>query len=240
MRKRNIAIIFIIILGICLLTSCNKKQAPFTPQAPLQYENTNKDIPNSNYIAESKKNKSTTDEITKKIEESKTIFENEQASVTSEISAITSNSPEVQQKNEEFCTLSISCATVFDNLDMLDEEKIPYIPQNGVIFEKKTVQINEGDTVFDLLLRETKNNGIHLEFTKTPTLNSAYIEGIANIYEFDCGELSGWMYRVNGAFPQYGSSSYTINPDDNIEWVYTCSFGQDVGGDYLKNNGSTK
>ncbi len=39
--------------------------------------------------------------------------------------------------------------------------------------------------------------------------NSYYVEGIGNLYEFDCGKESGWMYKVNGRFPNYGCSSYT-------------------------------
>lgn len=40
--------------------------------------------------------------------------------------------------------------------------------------------------------------------------NSAYIEGINNLYEFDCGSLSGWMYKVNEWFPNYGCSRYVL------------------------------
>ena len=75
-------------------------------------------------------------------------------------------------------------------------------------------------------------NKIHLEFEDTPIYNSVYIEGIANIYEFDCGELSGWMYKVNGWFPNYGCSRYQLKAGDKIEWVYTCDLGNDIGGGY--------
>jgi hypothetical protein len=76
-----------------------------------------------------------------------------------------------------------------------------------------------------------------MEFEATPSLSSNYIEGIANIYEFDCGELSGWMYRVNGSFPNLGSSSYELKAGDRVEWVYTCDLGRDVGGDFNANGG---
>jgi len=84
--------------------------------------------------------------------------------------------------------------------------------------------------VFDVLLRETKKRGIHLEFVKTPGLESTYIEGMANIYEFDCGELSGWMFKVNGSFPKVSCAEYVVSAGDCIEWVYTCNSGEDVGG----------
>ena len=59
--------------------------------------------------------------------------------------------------------------------------------------------------------------------------SSVYVEGISNIYEFDCGDLSGWMYCVNGEFPNYGCSGYKVKPGDRIEWKYTCNLGEDVG-----------
>ena len=61
---------------------------------------------------------------------------------------------------------------------------------------------------------------------------SYYIEGINQLYEFDCGQNSGWMYCVNGWFPNYGCSSYTVEDGDVIEWRYTCDLGSDVGNTY--------
>ena len=52
---------------------------------------------------------------------------------------------------------------------------------------------------------------------------SYYIEGINNLYEFDCGNQSGWMYKVNGWFPNYGCSSYNLKDGDSIVWAFTCN-----------------
>lgn len=138
------------------------------------------------------------------------------------------------------CTLSVKCSTILNNMNLLDFEKRELIPSDGVIFPEKKVEFNEGETVFNVLLREMKKNKIHLEFVKTLVFNSAYIEGIANIYELDCGELSGWMYSVNGSFPNYGCSKYTLKNNDKIEWVYTCNLGIDVGGYNASLNGGQK
>ena len=131
------------------------------------------------------------------------------------------------------CTLSVRCDTVLKNIDWLDKEKVDIVPKDGVIFAEKTVVFYEGESVFNLLVREMKRNKIHLEFENTPIYNSAYIEGIANLYEFDCGELSGWTYKVNGWFPNYGCSRYLLKTGDRVEWVYTCDLGVDVGGYYV-------
>ena len=128
------------------------------------------------------------------------------------------------------CTISISCATILDNPDWLNPEKTELVPEGGVILPAQTVTFYEGESVFKVLQRTCKQNSIHMEFSNTPMYNSAYIEGIHNLYEFDCGEGSGWMYKVNGWFPNYGCSRYQLQNGDVIEWVFTCNRGGDVGG----------
>jgi len=137
----------------------------------------------------------------------------------------------IEKEPEELtCTISIDCSTILNNMDMLLEDKVSVVPSDGVILAEQTVDFTEGESVFDVLLRVTKENKIHMEFMNTPIYKTAYLEGIGNIYEFDCGELSGWQYRVNGVFPSYGCSRYILQPGDKIEWVYTCDLGKDVGG----------
>lgn len=131
---------------------------------------------------------------------------------------------------EYSCTLSVVCGTILDNLSWLAKEKHSLVPQDGILFPEQTVSFYEGESVFHLLLRTMKQNRIHMEFTNTPLYDSAYIEAIGNLYEFDCGELSGWVYRVNGWFPNYGVSRYLLHPGDRVEFLYTCSHGEDVGG----------
>lgn len=128
------------------------------------------------------------------------------------------------------CTLSIRCDTILNNMEKLDPAKMEVLPSDGTIYAKKEVVFHPGESVFDVLLREVQTNKIHMEYEMTPIYNSNYIEGIHNLYEFDCGELSGWMYKVNGWFPNYGCSRYVLKDKDVIEWVYTCDLGRDVGG----------
>ena len=131
------------------------------------------------------------------------------------------------------CTFSIECSTILNNLEQLDPEKLEMVPSGGTILAKTTVTFYEGESVFDVLQRVCKEKGIHLESSWTPIYNSAYIEGIHNLYEFDCGALSGWMYRVNGWYPNYGCSRYQLKDGDVVEWRYTCDLGNDVGGKNL-------
>ena len=130
------------------------------------------------------------------------------------------------------CTVSISCASILDHMELCKVEKQSLVPADGWILQPVEAAFTEGESVFDVLQRVCRENKIHMEFTDTPLYQSAYIEGIANLYEFDCGDRSGWMYRVNGWFPNYGCSRYELQDGDTVEWVYTCELGDDVGGGY--------
>jgi len=129
-------------------------------------------------------------------------------------------------------TLSVACSTILDNMNLLNKEKHELVPPDGVIYPLTEVIAYEGESVFNVLLREMRRARIHMEFRNTPIYNSVYLLAINNIYEFDVGELSGWMYKVNGLFPSFGSSGYLLSPGDVVEFVYSCDLGADVGGSY--------
>lgn len=140
-----------------------------------------------------------------------------------------------QQTTEDsriYCTFSISCSNILGNEDSLDPSIADIIPSDGWILKPERVEVSDGESVFDILLRVCKDNNIHMEYSWTPIYNSAYIEGIGNIYEFDCGELSGWMYKVNSWYPNYGCSRYVVKNGDVIQWNYTLNSGRDLGKEY--------
>ena len=127
-------------------------------------------------------------------------------------------------------TLEIRCDTLSSYMSKLENPAIKdYIPTDGTILAKTTYKGTTDNTVFDVLNTLCRNNDIQLEFSYTPIYESYYIEGINYLYEFDGGNLSGWMYKVNDWFPNYGCSSYFLSDGDVIEWVYTCDLGKDVG-----------
>lgn len=140
--------------------------------------------------------------------------------------------PQVKDNYAHHCTLYIDCKTILDNMESLDPDKAELVPEDGVILESVSVGFDDGDSVYDILLRELRSRGIHIESTFTPVYDSAYIEGINNIYEFDCGPMSGWEYRVNGKFPNYGCSGYFPEEGDEICFLYTCELGADIGDEY--------
>lgn len=135
----------------------------------------------------------------------------------------------IDTNSTKVCTLSIGCSTILNNMDKFNSDKSDCLPSNGVILSTTQVTFYDGESVYDVLTRETSKRGIHMESSFTPMYNSAYVEGINNLYEFDCGELSGWMYKVNGWYPNYGCSRYLLKQGDVICWEYTCDLGVDLG-----------
>ena len=116
-------------------------------------------------------------------------------------------------------------------MDLCDKEKAELVPEDGWLLKPVEVTFQEGQNVFDVLQQSCRDNKIHLEFSVTPVYNSAYIEGIGNLYEFDCGEESGWMYAVNGKAPNVGIADYKVlcfNSETKI--IQVCEGRQKKGG----------
>lgn len=131
------------------------------------------------------------------------------------------------KKYDNTCTFVIECKTILNNKDKLKKGLEKYVPENGMIYSG-TVGFDSGESVYDILRRICDENSIQMEASYTPAFSSYYIEGINNLYEFDCGQGSGWMYSVNGIFPNYGCSSYKPASNDEIAFRYTCELGNDL------------
>ncbi len=140
-------------------------------------------------------------------------------------SAVPSAAPTPEVSDAPTCTVSISCATLLDHLDELDESTAALVPADGRLLAPTEVAFTEGETAFDLLKRLCRDEGIHLDFSLG---TSAYVEGIGNLYEFDCGDLSGWIFAVNGVSPNSACSDYVLQDGDEVGWHYTCDMGNDL------------
>ncbi|MHA5130677.1 DUF4430 domain-containing protein [Oenococcus oeni] len=128
-------------------------------------------------------------------------------------------------------TISIQCHTAVTNWNKLSTSKKNHkvVPANGIILPVTKVTVAQGYTVYDLLVKICEEKGIQMQHEGDATYDSQYIEGINNLYEFDCGQLSGWMYEVNGWYPNYGCSQYVLKNNDVLVWNYTCDLGRDLG-----------
>ncbi len=101
-----------------------------------------------------------------------------------------------------------------------------HIPADGIILAKTEIVIDRGQNALDQLVSAAKKYTIQIE------LKGGYVAGIANIYELDHGDLSGWMFRVNGEFSSVNANELTLNEGDFVEWLYTKNIGKDIGNEY--------
>ena len=127
-------------------------------------------------------------------------------------------------------TMEIRCDTIADKSDS------GHIPADGVILPPTAFDIEAGETVFSILTEAAQTYGIQVE--NKGSAGSAhgmvYISGINYIYEYDFGDLSGWVYHVNGITPSKSCGEYVLYDGDRVEWLYTCEIGHDLDEVYEK------
>lgn len=146
---------------------------------------------------------------------------------------------EAPKEGEHKVFISIRCDTAVDKGMNLDSQWAGIVPSSGTILAKTKVEFQEGDTVFDVLCRIRDTYKIHVSYRGTN--GAQYVDGINNLYEFDGGRWSGWMYCVNDWYPNYSCGIYKVKAGDVIEWNYTCDLGLDLdagmeGAEDWKNN----
>lgn len=124
--------------------------------------------------------------------------------------------PQNEQKNDTKSDDSIGTVTM---VIKISNDNIPLAHTNVTIYKN--------DTALDALLRITKDRNIQRDISGKGS--TAYIRGIANVYEMDYGPGSGWMFRVNGVFAHQSAGAIKVSPGDHIEWLYTKDLGKDIG-----------
>ncbi len=95
--------------------------------------------------------------------------------------------------------------------DAIDADPVPY---GGVVIAECTVGFNKGENVCDVLKRAAKQNGITVDGTD-------YVRTIGSLTEMQYGAMSGWVYSVNGTYPDIPCTEYIITDGDTVVWRYT-------------------
>lgn len=236
-KFKKILSVLLIILSVVLMFGCSKKDV-------TSEVSTNENASASESESKSDKESKTSSAITTAAASpatasSRTTTQPTTKKADGKTPAVKTTVPNTEKKAQtvtqkpdvrNVCTISIDCETILNNKDKLSENALKFVPSTGTILPTTEYFIeNENTTVFDVLKKVCRDNNIHLEFSYTPAYHSSYIEGIANLYERDCGSLSGWMYSVNGEYPNVGCSEVTVKNGDVIRWRYTCDLGWDVG-----------
>lgn len=98
------------------------------------------------------------------------------------------------------------------------------------ILKDVIVKYKTDASVFDITQFVAQEKKIQLEYNGVSP--NYYVMGIDNLYEFDHGSNSGWLFKVNGTFLGTSSGKQIIKDQDHIEWFYTTDLGKDVGGEF--------
>lgn len=83
----------------------------------------------------------------------------------------------------------------------------------------------------DDLLQKLNENGIEV-----------YTDGFdrQSLGEFDFTHQAGWMYQVNGVYPNYSFSDCYLQDGDVMRIRFTLAYGSDIGGSEALGNGSNE
>lgn len=96
---------------------------------------------------------------------------------------------------------------------------------NGAnMYEGQSI-IEEGDTAYSVLVKAIGKHNI----VSRPYKEGVYVVSINGLSERDYGDESGWMYRVNGVFPEVFAGEVDLKDGDTLEWLYTTNLGKDIG-----------
>ncbi len=95
--------------------------------------------------------------------------------------------------------------------------------EGEVILAPTGVGLYPDETVLDVLVRASRENDILLDYSSSGA--TAYVKGIANLYEFDYGAQSGWIYTVESykGTPGVSCGAFSLADGDSVEWVYIVS-----------------
>ena len=80
------------------------------------------------------------------------------------------------------------------------------------------VELPEGATVYDALV------ATGADVNASDSDYGMYVQGINGLAGGDFGDMSGWMFEVNGEMAEVGCSQYELKAGDVVTWTYVTEF----------------
>ncbi|MCL2159052.1 MAG: DUF4430 domain-containing protein [Oscillospiraceae bacterium] len=151
-----------------------------------------------------------------------------------------------------FALLSVGCASdairIYepgDASELMRDENGKIIPGEGlvcialygkdgaIILDETLVYVDykKEVSVADLSRDICREKNIPIAFAGMGSMS--YVSGIGNVFEFDDGPESGWIYSVNGEYQGVGCGSYILKEREYVEWRYSLDLGRDLGAYFL-------
>ena len=111
-------------------------------------------------------------------------------------------------------TVSVLCTLAVGNPNLNPGVTVP---SDGVMVSGLSLELTPGQTAFDAL----SQTGLALDYTGSPSRKNVYLRGIGGLYEKDCGPSSGWVFSVNGAYPNTSCSKVALSDGDVVSFQFT-------------------
>lgn len=124
------------------------------------------------------------------------------------------------------CQFTVKGSSASSQKDKINISVDTYTANNQSIIDLTAINYQDGDTAWSATKRLFDEKGI--SYTYNPKKNG-YVSEINGVSEFDYGKQSGWMYSVNGEYPEIGCGAYELKAGDTIRWRYTLDLGKDLG-----------
>ena len=93
--------------------------------------------------------------------------------------------------------------------------------ENEIIFSTETEMYVEM-TALDILLDCAEEKNIPVAFTGSKS--TAYVTSIGGLASGQHGDMSGWIYTLNGESIMTPCGKCILNPGDKVEWKYITEF----------------
>lgn len=87
------------------------------------------------------------------------------------------------------------------------------------VLKSGTIAIKDGDTAFDVLQQ------LDSDISYTGSGSTIYVSRIDGYTAGHAGVGGGWLYCVNGSFPNYSAGAYKLKSGDLVQWMWTSTMG---------------
>jgi hypothetical protein len=224
LRLRKIGLILLTICIFFILGACEKD--PVTPKPKDTVEKTETKTTADTSKTTTKKSTASVDQKTpsnvqaddqpsKSSDQKKSV--KVQSSEKEEPTTSKSSEPEKQEKADNPTPKPKAAPPVKKSGPEVIVEVIGY--QGDSVLAPTRVSIREGETILDATTKILKTKGISYKFRGSGA--TAYMEGIADQFEFDHGGTSGWTILLNGKRIDRSSGVVKVHNGDRITWKYT-------------------
>ena len=108
-----------------------------------------------------------------------------------------------------------SAAAVAEDGQILVTVKVDSSAADGSVSFDQEVAVDEGATAYDALV------ATGLSVNASDSEYGMYVEGIDGLAAGDHGDMSGWMFDINGEMAEESCDKIELADGDTVNWIYS-------------------